>query len=437
MPETTLVMTGRLEDFKLVDVLQVVGLSRQYTAVELRREDGRIYGTIWVKAGRVIGCEREGQRGRNAFYEMFGGSADVFVVSRLPEPSSYPQPLGSLASLLMEAIERAARPQALPPPPAPAAAVAKGSQVTQMPQRTPPLRAPAPIASARPQARRASGTTAPPPTIAGPRERGVAVAIASPKGGVGKTTITLNLALAVAQRGPKTIVIDADVNGDVLSLLGARDQAPCGAYDLLDRPDAIDEALRETAIPGLRILPAAGARLPPAATARRSMAAEWRALIDRARDRADLVLVDCPAGMFDTTADVLAACTHVVGVLQSEMIAARAAAMLERGLEALPVDVRPKLAGVVVNMFQGKSQASVEAFHHVAAGPRGPLLFETTIPRSDAFSVASLAGVPVRFAEPAGASPIAWLFEALASEVCGRTGLVDASAQAPMARFLR
>ncbi|MCA9678622.1 MAG: DUF4388 domain-containing protein, partial [Myxococcales bacterium] len=96
----TLVMTGRLEEFKLADVLQVVGLSRQFTAVELRRQDGRVHGTVWVKAGRVIGARCGGADGRDAFYELFGPTPVVFVVSRLPEPNAYPAPLGSLAGLL-------------------------------------------------------------------------------------------------------------------------------------------------------------------------------------------------------------------------------------------------------------------------------------------------------------------------------------------------
>jgi uncharacterized Zn finger protein len=58
MSRARLVMTGRLSDFHLADVLQAVGLSRQYTAIELRRTEG-FDGTIWVKNGRVIAAERD------------------------------------------------------------------------------------------------------------------------------------------------------------------------------------------------------------------------------------------------------------------------------------------------------------------------------------------------------------------------------------------
>lgn len=414
----TLVMTGRLEEFQLADVLQVVGLSRQYTAIEIRRLDGRIEGTIWVKAGRVIGAERGGVRGLPAFYGMFGRKPGMFIVHHLPEPTAYPPPLGPLASMLMDAIERA-----------------------RLPAKTPPMGVAPPLGRVRAatSVRRRASSIVPPPAPPAARVspgRGIAVAIASPKGGVGKTTITLNLAHALASQGRSTIAIDADINGDLLSLLAARDQVARGAYDILDRPDLIDDVLRRTAVDGLRILPASGAPLPHVATARRSFAAEWAALIERARERADLVLVDCPAGMFDTTADVLAACTHVVGVMQSDMIATRSSAMFERGLAALPEDSRPALIGVVINMFQSRSAASVEAFHQLAVGQSAPVLFETTIPRSDVFAAANLAGLPVRMSN-SGDSSVAWLFEALAAEMCGRAGIADSASPAAVMPFLR
>ena len=101
MSRARLVMTGRLSDFHLADVLQAVGLSRQYTAIELRSTDG-FDGTIWVKNGRVLAAERDGVQGRSAFYGMFGASAGVFVVSRVPEPPPHLAPIGTVADLLLD-----------------------------------------------------------------------------------------------------------------------------------------------------------------------------------------------------------------------------------------------------------------------------------------------------------------------------------------------
>src|SRR5215813_13427937 len=97
-----LVMQGSLSEFKLHDVLQVVGMSRQFTVVELKKQNGNHFGTIWIKAGRVIGAERGEATGRFAFYEMFGQAAEVFVVSRMPDLQGYDAPNGSLPALLVE-----------------------------------------------------------------------------------------------------------------------------------------------------------------------------------------------------------------------------------------------------------------------------------------------------------------------------------------------
>ncbi len=463
MPDDTtkpsvLVMTGKLSEFCLPDVLQVVAMSRQYTSIELRRADGRAVGVIWLKAGRVIDarCDRAG--GRAALRTLFATSSDVFVVERLPEPTEFPTPLGSLSSLLMEVVA-GARPseptpaaavpaptpahvapprptarsvslRAVPPPSAPSAPPIPASPAPPAPAPTPPLVTEgewegwddALLTKTRP----GTGTTA-----------GVAVAVASPKGGVGKTTITLNLALSMAQRGVRTLIIDADINGDLLSLLSARDRVARGVYDVLGGSGQLEDVLRDTAHPNLRLAPASGPELPAVALDRGAQVMAWRALLERARHLADLVLIDCPAGMFDTTADVLASSTHVIGVLQAEMVATRSAAMFERGLSALPVAERPAVLGMVVNMFQGRSVASLEAFHLLTSDEPRRALFETTIPRSDAFALASLTGVPVRLADSKGqAPPVAWLFDMLASELCDRAGL-RAPVAATVSSFLR
>ncbi len=420
MSETSVVMRGSLDEFSLADVLQVIGMSRQYTAVQLQTDDGREYGTVWIKAGRVIGARSSSAQGRHAFVDLFGPGAAVFVVHRLPEPKAYPDPLGPLNTMLMEAIEAATAPRKvvpLPPPPV------KALQ--------------------RPRPSRAASTAPPPPpprvvgaTATSTAQSGIAVAIASPKGGVGKTTITLNLAFSLAQRGVRTLVVDADINGDVMSLLAARDRVERGAYDILGSPHELPSVIRSTVIPELSILPACGPNLPALATARRSLADEWGALLAEARRMAALVLVDCPAGMFDVTADVLASCTHAVGVLQSELVASRSSAMLERGIAAIPAERRPRLLGVVVNMFQGRSEASLEAFHAITSADAAPL-FETTIPRSEAFAEACLGGVPVRFARQRGqAPPVSWLFDMLATEVCDRTGLGGPATERAIGSFV-
>lgn len=438
MNDQILVMRGSLQEFGLPDVLQVVGGSRQHTVIELRSTDGRRRGAIALKSGQVLSAEHAGHQGRSAFFELFARVPDLFHVFRLPDSNVYPAPLGTLTTLLFEVADQAL-PIAESSPPAEAAGAVSGdapgddtgpvadcpdTEVDAAPLPAPPaVRNRAPSASPHVVARPRTERPTRPPPVATPATRApIVVGIASPKGGVGKTTITLNLALSLAERGLRTVIVDADINGDIMSAINARDRISTGAFDLLDRPADVPAALRRTAVDKLRILPASGPEAPTATLHRPDLPAVWRRLLGTVSGTCDITLVDCPAGMFQTTEAVLRSCTHVVGVFQAEILSSRSFSMFLRGLASLPAGQTPVLAGVVVNMFQGRADGSMEAFHRICNEGDGYRLFDTTIPRSEAFGRATLAGQPLRVAGEE-ASPIAWLFDMLADEVCNRLGV--------------
>lgn len=408
MGRYTLVMRGSLTEFGLPEVLQVVGVSRQHTVIELSTPDGRRRGAIQMKAGQVLSCEHAGKRGSDAFFELFERAPEVFHVFRLPDATTYPEPLGPLTNLLLAAatvdcepktqvdIKPAARPRA------------KGS-VAQAKPSTPPPPPRLPTARRKPSQ---------------PRPRPLVVGVASPKGGVGKTTIALNLSLSLAESGLRVALIDADVNSDILSAVNARGKARRGAFDLLDTPEQVAGALRKTSIARLRILPACGSSVPLQAMHRRDLPQVWARMMVQVGQHADITLVDCPAGMFHTTSAVLASCTHVVGVFQAEILSSRSFDMFLRGLATIPQARRPTLAGVVVNMFQGRAEGSLEAFHRICNDGDRHKLFDTTIPRSEAFGRATMLGQPLRAAGKQ-ATPIAFLFDMLAEELCTRVGVKE------------
>jgi len=419
-------MRGSLQEFGLPEVLQVVGVSRQHTVIELRTPEGQRRGAIQMKAGQVLSCEHEGKRGSDAFFELFEQAPEMFHVFRIPDASAYPATLGPLTKLLMAAATQEREPKTQVDV-KPLAARPVGSVVTPQPSAKP-------IETPRAHViRRAERPTTPPPTppLQAKHEPGpVIVGIASPKGGVGKTTITLNLALSLADSGLKVAVIDADINSDILSAVNARGKVKRGAFDLLDNPELVAESLRRTAITGLAILPACGPRVPLKAIHRSDLPEVWARLVQEVTKQADITLVDCPAGMFHATNAALEACTHVVGVFQAEILSSRSFSMFLRGLAAIPEARRPALAGVVVNMFQGRTEGSIEAFHRICNDGDRHKLFDTTIPRSDDFSRASMVGQPLRNAGRTG-TPIAFLFDMLADELCSRIGVQHPAAAQP------
>ncbi|MBF5041564.1 AAA family ATPase [Aggregicoccus sp. 17bor-14] len=419
MSGATVVMQGSLSEFRLFDILQVVGISRQHTLIELRLQHRTPQGAIWVKSGQVLNARCGADEGRGAFFELFGPVADSFVVVRLQDPPRFAEPLGGLSSLLLEASNAGEDP-------APPSDVHES--LLQLEAPPPPVRAaPPPPARAAPPPR-AVPLRAVPPAVsrtAASLARGRVLAVCSPKGGVGKSTLALNLAFALAERGLHTVLVDADPNGGQLSLLDARGRAQRGAYDLLDGDTrALDEALRPTAHERLKVLPASGPELPQAALQPEPRHVEgWRQLLGRVAQRCDVALVDCPAGMLGTTRDVLQGCTHALGVFQAEMVAGRSFDVFLQALRALPEPGQLEVLGTAVNMFQGRSRASLEAFQRLAAAGAGYRPFDTTLPRHDAFGAASLEGLPLRASQVDGARSLAFLFDMLASEVSARLGL--------------
>lgn len=415
----TLVMKGSLDDVELPDVLQVMGGSRQHTVIELCDKTGSRVGVITIKAGQVLNAQSPSGQGRSAFIELFQHAPELFHVFRLPDANAYPTPLGSLAALIFEATDDTPVPEAREEP---AASQAPAASAPATAEAEPAVAAAPTQVETDPQVAGSVGPTIQPPRPGAGKRRPVVVGVASPKGGVGKTTITLNLALSLAERGVRTVLVDADVNGDILSAVDARNSVDVGAFDLLDRPEEVGDALVQTSAEKLRVLPAWGADVPTAALDRPDLAEAWRGLITQLDAHSDLVLVDCPAGMFHTTSAVLESCSHVVGVFQAEILSSRSFAMFLRGLGEIPRERRPALAGVVVNMFQGRANDSVEAFQAISSQADRHRLFDTTIPRSDAFGAAAQAGQPLRTSGE-DASSLAWLFDALAEEVCHRVGV--------------
>ena len=365
-------MSGRVDELRLEEVLQVVGSSPQCTAVELFDEDGAVRGRIWIQSGRVLGAERGSERGRSAFFGLFSPhDGDRFVVQRvLAAPPT--DPLGSVSALVLQALERTRE-------------LAEGSNTNNLRRMT----TQEPVWEEATTARPARVTNA-------------VVAIASVRGGVGRSTITAQLGAALARSGRQMIRVDAENSGDAAILAGVRPQVARPVDELLDGADAVDEAMIDTQHLRLRYLAVAA---PPAG--RHSVAAEWKALLTRVRARADIVLVDAPAGIAGLAADVIGAAGHVLGVVRSDRNAPSAAVRLESHIDSFS-GRGPSLLGIVVNLFDGRSPPSVEAFHKIAAC--GVSLFETSVPRADAIATDANHDT----------SPITFLFDQLAGEVSAR-----------------
>lgn len=430
------VMQGSLREFQLAEVLQVVGIGRQYTGVELQLANG-VVGTIFVKSGQVVSATADDSAGSKAFFNLFQASDGRFFVFRTETPAEMPEPLGPLNRLLMEVPPpRAAKSEPVQAPVIPLHNYEERELPTRSGVAPPSAGAPAP-APANPfnasSALKASPSRRPPPgpaaSVAAPSASTRIISVVSPKGGSGKSTISLNLSLSLARRGHSVVLVDADVNGDVLSAINARARASTGALDVVYHDAALDDALLDTVMPRLKIMPAVGATLPDADLLVADYSSRWRKLLLDLSQRADVVLVDTPAGMFGPTRAILSSCTHVLGVLQAEVIAARSFQRFAEGLASLKDGSRPQVLGVVLNMLQTRHHASLSVFQEAMQGLPSEWLFDTTIPRHPAFLEATHQGLPLRHLDSDTPPPVAFLFDNLAGEIAERLKLAAPEAK--------
>lgn len=406
------VMRGDLEDFDLAQVLQVVSLGRQYTGVELTLPGDRI-GTVFVKSGQVVSANLNGYAGRDAFRALFPEASGQFFVFRTATPSYLPEPLGRLDRLLLEAQEANEKADSRRTSPLPLELAA-----TETSART----AAAELSAHRAEAAPAAAPTRPrAPYLAGHSPK--SLGIVSPKGGSGKSTVALNLALSLARRGHSVVLVDGDVNGDILSAINARARAIHGALDVVSGHATVEQALLETVNPRLKLLPAVGERLPDPEVLALDPKGGWPRLIRELEHHADVVLVDTPSGVFGPTRPILGAVHHVLGVLQAEVVAARSFGRFSDGLQSLPDNQRPEVIGVVLNMLQTRHHASLSVFQDALQGLPGDWLLDTTIPRHPAFLEATHQGLPLRLLDEDAPPPVAFLFDNLAGEVAERLGL--------------
>lgn len=257
--------------------------------------------------------------------------------------------------------------------------------------------------------------------------QGRVVAVASMKGGVGKTTVTLNLGYALAQRGWRTLIVDTDPQGSIgLSLTGAA-RSSVGLVEVLAGEAGLDQAVLGTRLPNLSLLPLGqlAAGLAARWTASLEDGRALRTVLGPLREGWDVILVDTPPGAQGSALGALRQSDAVLAPLQAEPLAARSIAqLLEVVGELRDNGVQTQLVGLVVTMLQSRQRDSLAVAQESWNLFPGDLVLDSTVPRDVAFLEASAAGVPVgllRRRPPA----VAAVFDRLAAELEPRLGLIE------------
>ncbi len=297
--------------------------------------------------------------------------------------------------------------------PAPSASTSNGAR---------PL-APAPEVDLGPTGRPRRHIPEPPPlAVHGPAK---IIAMCNQKGGVGKTTSTINLGASLAEYGRRVLLVDLDPQGALSAGLGvAHHDLDLTVHNLLVEPRVgIDDVLMRTRVEGLDLLPSnidlSAAEIQLVSEVGREQAL-GRALYP-ALDRYDYVLVDCQPSLGLLTVNALACADSVIIPMECEFFSLRGLALLNDTVAKVRDRLNPRLAvgGIVVTMFDSRTLHAREVMSRVVE-VFGDLVYDSVVNRTVKFPETSVAGEPITTWAPKSGG--AESYRALAREVIHRSG---------------
>ena len=232
---------------------------------------------------------------------------------------------------------------------------------------------------------------------------GKVVSIANQKGGVGKTTTTINLGTFLAKKGKKVLLIDADPQGNATSGLGAEKEVEYSTYDILVGETELKETIEKTIIKNLFICPSninlAGAEVELVSMMSREQRLKEK--IDIIKDQFDYILIDCPPSLGLITLNAFTASNSVLIPVQCEYFALEGVGELLKTIDLVRKYYNRNLSieGAVLTMYDSRTKLSNQVVTEITKYFENKV-FETVIPRNVRLSEAPSYGLPITMYDP-------------------------------------
>lgn len=250
------------------------------------------------------------------------------------------------------------------------------------------------------------------------------ISIANQKGGVGKTTTTINLAVCLADAGNRVLIIDSDAQGNATSGIGIqKSQVEKDIYDVLVDEIPIKEAILKTNHQHVDIVPAtiqlAGAEIELTAQMAREM--RLKLGLEVVLNDYDYVLIDCPPSLGQLSINAFTASNSILIPVQSEYYALEGLSQLLNTVRLVQKHFNPNLAieGVLLTMYDARTNLGAQVIEEVRKY-FGDRVYDTIIPRNTRLAEAPSHGVSIIDYDPKSRG--AEVYQELAKEVLAANG---------------
>lgn len=253
------------------------------------------------------------------------------------------------------------------------------------------------------------------------------IAIANQKGGVGKTTTSINLSSCIAAKGKKVLVVDIDPQGNTTSGYGIeKNDLDNTIYELMLGDCSIEDCIIKGVIENISILPSnvnlAAAEIELIGVDKKEYILKNE--IDWVKDRYDYIIIDCPPSLSLLTVNAMTTADSVLVPIQCEYYALEGLSQLIHTVNLVKERLNPNLEmeGVVFTMYDSRTNLSAQVVENVKSH-LNQKVYRTVIPRNIRLAEAPSYGQPINIYDPKSAGAESYL--ALAEEVIDRKGEID------------